>query len=137
MALGGWMVVILFNSSVAGAPLPVPDLLSTLVAKAGHVLEYSLLGWLAWRALADPSAGVGLPAAPSAALILVGGVAFAALDELRQLFVTGRGASPWDVLIDAIALSAVIAFKFRSSRRQPGDAVGEARESVAAEHRQE
>lgn len=133
MALAAWMVVILFNSSVAGAPLPTPDLLSTLLSKAGHVLEYSLLGWLAWRALVSRDGGVALPAAPSAVLIIAGGALFAGLDELRQLFVTGRGVSGWDVLIDTMALSAAVAYQLRSTSLKPGQGGGEPSKNEAGE----
>lgn len=101
------MVVILFNSSVPGTPLPTSGLVSTLLAKLGHVTEYGLLGWLAWRALAEAGGGVGLGPRAAAALVVLGGGTFAALDELRQLFVAGRGASPWDVLLDGMSLLVV------------------------------
>ena len=133
LALTAWIVVILFNSSVAAAPVPATGVFATLIGKTGHVVEYFLLGWLAWRALVESAGGVGLPPRSAASMILVGGVGVAALDELRQLFVAGRSPSPWDVLIDGLALAAVSGLQLLTVRQAPADLADEARQGVAGE----
>ena len=111
LALVAWLVAILFNSSVPGAPMPTSGLLSTLISKVGHLIEYGVLAWLAWRALIEP--GGGALARPMTmtgiALVLGAGLVFAGLDELRQLFVPGRGANPLDSLLDVVALAVTLA----------------------------
>jgi len=64
-----------------------------------HAAEYGLLTFLWWRALRN---------VPLAAAIAV---AYACTDELHQHFVSGRHASPLDVVIDgagAALASAII-----------------------------
>lgn len=120
LALTGWMIVILFNSSVPGAPLPTSGLASMLISKAGHVVEYALLGWLGWRALVDARGGVGAGPGVGAVALLLGGALFAGLDELRQLFVPGRGSSFLDVVLDLAALtSAVVWLRCAASQESP------------------
>ncbi len=133
LALVVWLVAILFNSSVPGAPMPTSGLFSTLLSKAGHLVEYAVLAWLAWWALIEPRDGV--PPRPwiASALVLGAGLIFAGLDELRQLFVPGRGASPLDSLLDLVAFAVTLALLQRAahgSERQPG-------QRLASEDREE
>lgn len=62
-----------------------------LVRKAAHFTEYCVLFYLLIR---GPMAG-----RPYAALVIC--VAYAALDETHQIFVPGRGPSPYDVALDS------------------------------------
>ena len=117
LALAVWLVAILFNSSVPGAPMPTSDLLSTLISKAGHVVEYGVLAWLAWWALLEPGGRALSRPLPRIALVLGAGLVFAGLDELRQLFVPGRGASPLDSLLDLAAMSVTLALLQQTARR--------------------
>lgn len=68
-----------------------------MVGKAGHLLEYALLGALllaaTWGRLKDRVLGVMLV-----------GVTVAVIDETRQYFVPGREAAVRDVVIDAVGL---------------------------------
>jgi VanZ family protein len=137
LALAGWMIAILLNSSVPGAPLPTTGLLSTLINKLGHVLEYALLGYLAWRALVEPAGGLGLRPRGAVLTILVGGLLFASLDELRQLFVAGRGSSAWDVLLDVAALGLTVALLRRDAPQSPLEPAGGDGQHLAAEDGQE
>ncbi len=73
------------------------------VRKCAHLGEYALLALLFWSALRKPRA----PATPPwrwsvAALALALVVAYAATDELHQVFVPSRQGSPWDVLLDTL-----------------------------------
>ena len=137
LALTAWMIVILLNSSVPGAPIPASGLLSTLISKLGHVLEYALLTYLAWRALAEPAGGLGLQPRPAVLVIFVAGLLFAALDELRQLFVAGRGPSPWDVLLDLAVIGVTLALLWRGAPQPPPESEGGSGQQLAGEHRQE
>jgi VanZ family protein len=127
------MTVILFNSSVPGAPVPAPALIEILLGKAAHVVEFGILGWLAWRALAEPAGGVAMAPRPAAVVLVVGGVAVAALDELRQLFVAGRSTSPSDVLLDGVAVGMVTLFQLKMAHHGRGSTGGQARQRVAGE----
>lgn len=81
-----------------------------MVGKAGHVLEYALLGVLllaaTWGRLKNRVLGV-----------MVIGVMVAAIDETRQYFVQGREAAVRDVVIDAVGLmiGIVIAMNVRKA----------------------
>ena len=123
LAVATWMIVVLLNSSVPAAPLPAGGLLAALLSKAGHVLEYLILGFLACRALDASRDAVRLGPAARAVLVMIGGSVFASLDELRQFFVPGRGANPLDVVIDGVALGALSITRVRlapGQMRGPG-----------------
>jgi VanZ family protein len=66
----------------------------TILRKAGHTVEYAVLGALLVRAL-----GSARPA-------IAAGIAYAATDEVHQGFVPGRHASLLDVAIDAVGVVA-------------------------------
>src|SRR5436190_12892261 len=66
--------------------------------KVGHVTEYSILGFLAWRAFSTYPWGGVKPKLIAAAFVL----AFAFSDELHQLFVPSRTSSLTDVGYDFI-----------------------------------
>jgi len=66
----------------------LPDAVNYGVRKASHVLEYAVLGALAWRADRRLALAIGIA------------LAVASIDELRQTFTLTRTGSPWDVLLD-------------------------------------
>ena len=79
----------------------------TILRKIAHVTEYAILGALLTRAVRRP----GLAA-------LAVAVAYAASDEVHQLFVEGRHGSPLDVLIDAAgALAGILAWQRLAATR--------------------
>ena len=82
----------------------------TVLRKLAHMAEFGLLWFLWLRAL-----GYRPPAAVVAAAIAAG---FAATDELHQLFVHGRVASPVDWAIDCagIGLAWLAWVRFRPPR---------------------
>lgn len=95
------------------------------IRKSAHVVEYALLGALAFRALwlsltrTNPFA--------RAALLALGLAASVALaDELRQSTLESRTGSPWDVALDVSAALAAIAlallWKRHAGRRAPAAA---------------
>jgi VanZ family protein len=87
-----WAAVIFALSSI-------PHLSSGLgtwdyvLRKCAHVTEYAILGALLLRALVRE--------APA----FLAGLAYAASDEIHQLFVRGRHGSPVDVAIDAVGIA--------------------------------
>ena len=87
-----WAAVIFAFSSIPslGTGLGVWD---TILRKGAHMTEYAILGVLLLRAL-----GRELPA-------LALGLAYAVTDEIHQHFVSGRHASPVDVLIDTAGVA--------------------------------
>ena len=94
-----WAAVIFAFSSV---PSLATDLgtWDTILRKIAHVTEYAILGALLTRAVRRPGLALALA------------VAYAASDEVHQLFVEGRHGSPLDVLIDtAGALAGVLAWQ--------------------------
>jgi VanZ family protein len=88
-----WAAVIFTLSSIPSLSTGL-GLWDTILRKAAHVTEYSVLGALLLRAL-----GREAPA-------LAAGIAYAATDELHQHFVRGRHGAPVDVAIDAIGVAA-------------------------------
>ena len=90
-----------------------PDLSSglgvwdTVGRKVVHMSEYALLCALWWRALRTLASD-----ATALALAILVALAYAASDEVHQVFVHGRHGTPVDVLIDAVGIaiaSALIA----------------------------
>ena len=98
-ALRLWAPVVLW-AAVIFAFSAVPDLGTGLgtwdlvLRKAAHLTEYAVLGALLVRALR------------STPLALLAGSAYAATDEVHQIFVSGRQGSPLDWLIDTIGVAA-------------------------------
>jgi VanZ family protein len=69
--------------------------------KCAHLTVYAVLALLLWRALRSVSkraTGWSWRVARNAWLVVV---AYAATDEVHQVFVPGRQGSAWDVLIDS------------------------------------
>jgi VanZ family protein len=66
----------------------VPFTVHVAIRKSAHLLEYAILGALAWRA--DRRLAVALAVAALVAIT----------DETRQSFTVSRTGSPWDVLLD-------------------------------------
>ncbi len=134
LPLAAWMAVIFFFSTdtfssahtagiIEGAlkflfpSLSISQLefLHTLCRKAGHVTEYAILGFLAWRTFAAyPSFGLR-PRLLAAAFVL----AFALSDELHQLFVASRTSTLMDVGYDFIG-GLIVLMLLPRSKNEPG-----------------
>jgi len=85
-----------------------------VIRKAGHVTEYSLLGFLAWRAFSvSPTLGLK-PKLFAATFVL----AFALGDELHQMFVASRTSSLVDVGYDFIG-GLIVLMLLPGSRNEP------------------
>jgi VanZ family protein len=86
-----------------------------VIRKVGHVTEYAILGFLAWRTFSVHSS-VGLkPKLFAAALVL----AFALTDEFHQLFVPSRTSSLMDVGYDFIG-GIIVLMLLPKSRNESG-----------------
>ena len=100
-----WAAVIFAFSSVPSLATDL-DTWDTILRKIAHVTEYAILGALLTRAVRRPGLALALA------------VAYAASDEVHQLFVEGRHGSPLDILIDtAGALAGVLAWQRLAARR--------------------
>lgn len=80
------------------------EALHVLARKAGHFIEYAVLGGLWFRVLARHRS-------PGAAtwLVLAIVIGWATLDEIHQLFVSSRGASVVDVALDTAGAAVAVA----------------------------
>lgn len=81
----------------------------TILRKGAHMAEFGLLWWLWWRAFdyRRPRLAVAIT------------LAYAATDELHQVFVSGRHGSPLDWLIDATGVAIAVALTRRSGAFAP------------------
>ena len=107
-----WAAVIFAFSSI---PSLATDLgvWDTILRKGAHMTEYAILGLLLLRAI-----GRELPA-------LAVGIGYAITDEIHQHFVSGRHASPIDVLIDTIGLALGIFVVRRLFQTRPVPGTGQ------------
>ncbi len=89
------------------------------IRKMGHITEYAILAWLLARAYF--AGGDGRKAGVTVLIWLWGVcVILAAADEFRQSFAESRGASPWDIMIDAAgAIFGLLIYSRRLRRGQP------------------
>jgi VanZ family protein len=110
------MAVIFSASSLTKKELPSFGMWDLLAKKGGHALGYALLGAAYVRGLA-----IGWRLSwRRVALALAGAALYAATDEFHQVFVSGRNASPVDVLIDVGGAAVGIAvWAFIQTRARP------------------
>lgn len=97
--------VIFFLSSLPGTTLPQQLVLSDFTL---HIIEYLPLGFLMARAMQHTKASSSKKAMFLLCCILA--IVYAISDEIHQLFVPGRQASPFDLIADSIG--AFIGVKF-------------------------
>lgn len=95
LLLFGWCLAIFTVSSMPYLQPPAPFIGQD---KLAHIVEYSILGYLAGRAFGD-GAGRGLR---RFIMVLAAVAAFGVFDELHQGAVPGRSMSGWDVMADSI-----------------------------------
>ena len=109
-----WMLLIIALSSQSNLPTRTDPTTGERIgstyslAKAWHVVEYSVLALLLFRALHLAGGGIGLRPTSAAMLSILTCMAFAGLDELRQSFVPRREASISDVVLDTVAASIAV-----------------------------
>lgn len=83
-----------------------PEVANLVVRKLAHVVEYGILGALAWRA------------SGRASIALLIALAVAGTDEFRQSLSAQRTGTPWDVALDLFgaALGMAVARWWRKDR---------------------
>src|SRR5687767_7564624 len=87
------------------------DQIVFVVRKAAHVTEYAVLSWLLARAFTKPGTALGKWSRQAAVFAGLLAMAYAASDELHQVFVPNRDGKWADVALDSFgALLGVIAF---------------------------
>ena len=88
----------------------IPEVINAAFRKGGHVVAYSILGLLAWRARRSIPVALAIP------LIV------ASIDESMQARTLTRGGSPYDVVLDTcaalLALTCVPAVRARLASRR-------------------
>ena len=72
------------------------DILTTLVRKSAHFIEYLLLGFFTARAFSKYGKN------PSLAIPV--GITYSITDEVHQIFVPGRSCELTDILIDSVGI---------------------------------
>ena len=97
-----------------------PEMLSFIVRKCAHFLEYLILGISMFVSVRDLSRWKRWKNAIPAFLICA---AYAATDELHQMFVQGRSCEVRDILIDSLGallgiLFALLVSFLRSKKKQ-------------------
>lgn len=107
-----WMLLIFALSSVPGGRIPkvpIPQF-----DKAGHFVEYGILGILLIRALIRSRPRIRALKLSFGALVMA--LLFGILDEGYQAFVPGRQSDPGDVLSDALFASLGVILYLRCRR---------------------
>ena len=90
-----FLILILIGSSIPGDS--VPSFVSLSWDKLLHVLEYSLLGFLEYRAFYKNLKF-------SIYYLIIFGLFFGIVDETLQSFIPGRFSSHYDVIADVIGV---------------------------------
>lgn len=99
--VGAWMTVIFYFSSIPGDQTP-----SQIPPGLGHFLEYAFLAFLVLRAV--KSFKQKLPNLYIGGWAVAISATYAASDELHQLFVPGRQADIFDLIIDTLGALVVV-----------------------------
>lgn len=108
--LYGWCLAIFTVSSVPHLQPPAPFVGRD---KLAHIVEYSILGYLAGRSSWDRAADRRRRRLLAA---LAFGVGFGFFDEMHQGSVPGRSMSGWDLVADAIGVGWGLAAAWRAGR---------------------
>lgn len=123
-----WLSVLL--SSLSVVPANHFDTVHLIVRKTAHLVEYGLLGFLAYRAFQCtwPSSAADRLAFGTMVLVL----ACATADEAHQSAVVSRTGSFADVLLDALGACVGIYLFYLFSARGEASSTTEARTEVDA-----
>jgi len=89
-------------------PVAVPLQSFPYQDKVSHLLTYTILAWLAWRALRHRCGGIRL-----AVLSLLFASLYGAMDEYHQSFVPERTAEVGDWLADSLGALLAVLWLFR------------------------
>jgi len=109
-----WSALIFWLSSIPGLESGLEGKTDFTLRKLAHLAEYGILAALWLRALVV----AGIPRRKAFLFTILFGVAFAALDEIHQLYVPNREGKFYDVLIDSLGILAGAGiFNFLKSKK--------------------
>jgi VanZ family protein len=91
----GFLALILLGSSIPGDSMP--SVIALTWDKLLHVAEYSILGWLGYRAYYSAYQ-------KPMVYIIIFGILFGCIDESWQSMIPGRFPSHYDVFADGIGV---------------------------------
>jgi len=106
-----WMSLIFYWSSIPDLKSSLPTLYDTILRKGAHISEYAVLAWLvswAWGRVKHDW------------YLLAFCLAYAASDEMHQLFIRDRSGQLIDVLIDTIGIIIGLWLYKKTSRLAKG-----------------
>lgn len=95
-----WMAGIFILSSIPSLQSGLPSVFDLVFRKLAHIIEYAILTWLVWFAVAEAK----LFTTTKILLAVVIALAYAVGDEFHQTLVPGRHGAPTDVMIDSIGI---------------------------------
>lgn len=129
-----WMALILTLSGRSDFPsrqnpaTGEPIRTTLTMAKTAHVVEYTILGWLLFRATSAHRGGFGLAPTRAAIWSIVAATAFGAGDELRQSLVPSREPRLADIAIDGVSalasVTVLLALRRRRDAREATSGIG-------------
>lgn len=103
-----WCGIIFYFSSISQVSTEV-EILDFILPRFVHITEYFILTFLLYRAFKESFNITFLNLVFwTFSLSFLYGV----LDEIHQIFVTSRFASPEDILVDTLGITAFYAFRF-------------------------
>ena len=112
-----WAGMIFYFSSIPDLRSGLPDIFDIILRKIAHAGEFGILAILLWRAILSPKQKPDKqPPTNVIVIVIITIILFAVSDEIHQGFVSGRVASPIDVLIDSsgVILGLSIFFKIKN-----------------------
>lgn len=128
-----WMLVIFFLSAQSGnesgslstslfkplfdifVPMGMPaEILSLVIRKSAHFMEYLILGILVFRAFDTYE----IHFSQKVYLAILLSIGYAISDEIHQIFVPGRVGTLIDVLIDSLGSATSIAFIYIKRKKE-------------------
>ena len=125
-----WMTMILLLSSRSDlgrqASAATGDAIrsTTALAKTAHVVEYSVLAMLLFRAATASGGGLGMSPARAAVWSVVAATTFGAADEFRQSFVPNREPRLSDIALDGVSALGAVAVMVAGRRIRDGQRAG-------------
>jgi VanZ family protein len=88
------------------------------IRKTAHLFEYGILGILLWRAIPEHKANPEVADWWRAGVALLVATSYGASDEFHQRFVSSRGSSVHDVVIDACGAAIALAILSLANRQR-------------------
>ncbi len=90
-----FLLLIICGSSIPGKS--IPSVINLSWDKLLHILEYAIMGWLAFRAFKEEIKSPKL-------VLPISGIIFGCIDEAWQSMIPGRFPSHYDIIADGIGV---------------------------------